>query len=107
MRFVPLPTMSDKSDKTQAQKEKEAERRLADAHAELVKAQEAAAEANEGLVAAKMSNVPRVKVKVLPGNVVSDTENGKLCEEGDELNLDGPDAIALMQLGHVVIQGEA
>jgi len=95
------------SDKTQKSQEKDAEQRLAAAQAELVKAQEAAAEANEGLVAAKMSNVPRVRVKVLENNHVSDTDSGELKGPGEELELDGPDAIALMQLGHVVIQGEA
>lgn len=95
------------SDSKQSQEEKAAAKRLAEAQEALTQAQEAAAEANQGLVAVKTRDVPRVTVKVREGHTVSDVTTGEAKSEGDTLEMDGPDAIALMQLGYVTIQGEA
>lgn len=104
MGFLSFRPMSDSK---QSQEEKAAEKRLAEAQEALMEAQEAAAEANQGLVAVKTRDVPRVVVKVRENQTVSDVQSGTLKTEGETLEMEGPDAIALMQLGYVTIQGEA
>lgn len=94
------------SDKKETQERKAAEEKLAEAEAKLAEAQQEAAEAQQGLVAMVTRDVPRVKVEVKEGCVVSDVTTQKLVEGGGELELDGPTAIALMQAGQVVIKGE-
>lgn len=97
--------------------EKEAAERLREATAVAAAANEAAAEAGQGLAAAKMTRVPEMTVEVLPGQHVSHGDVSYYGEgyshapEGhtgnDTLTLDGPTAISLMQLGHVQIKGAA
>lgn len=94
------------SDKTEAQERKAAEKRLEEANAKLEEAKQEAAEANQGLVAMVTRDVPRVRVEVKEGCVVSDVTTQELKAEGEELELDGPTAIALMQAGQVIIKGE-
>lgn len=94
------------SDKTEAQERKAAEKRLAEAQAQLEQAQQEAAEANQGLVAMVTRDVPRVRVEVKEGCFVSDVDTQTLKGGGEELELDGPTAIALMQAGQVMIKGE-
>ena len=94
------------SDKTEVQERKAAEKRMQEAQEKLEAAQQEAAEANQGLVAMVTRDVPRVRVEVKEGCVVSDVTTQKLVEGGGELELDGPTAIALMQAGQVQIKGE-
>ena len=94
------------ADKSEAQARKAAEERLADARANLEQAQQEASEANQGLVAMVTQDVPRVRVRVREGQSVSDVTDQTMKYEGDTLELDGPSAIALMQLGTVTIEGE-
>lgn len=92
-----------------------AEKRLADARAELEAAQQRAAEAGAGLAAATTRNIPEMEVEVLPGNLVSHEDKAyygegyALAPEGhegnDRLTLDGPTALSLMQQGHVTLVG--
>lgn len=99
-----------------ARSDKEAaEARLADARERLEQAQLDAAEAGAGLAATVMQNIPEMDVEVLPGNSVSHGdrvfygEGYPLAPDdhkgNDSLSLDGPTALALMQLGHVRIKG--
>lgn len=78
---------------------------LARANEELAKAQERAAEAGQQVSAAVTRGVPQMKVKVLKNNVVS--YEGKTYEEGKEFKMEGPTAIAFVQMGHVEITGTA
>lgn len=94
------------SEKSEAQERKAAEKRVEETREALEKAQQEAAEANQGLVALVTRDVPRVLVEVKDGNTVSDVLSGELKQGGETLELDGPTAISLMQLGHVVIKGE-
>lgn len=94
---------------------KSAEERLAEARATLEQAQQDAAEAASGVMAAKMRAVPPITIEVMPGTAVG--EGGKmyygegyaLAPDGhkgnDRLTLDGPTALALMQTGHVTFVG--
>jgi hypothetical protein len=58
-----------------------------------------AQEDGAGLAATVTQGVPPIKVKVLPGQQVG--HDGVMYEEGGEVELDGPSAIALIQLGYV------
>jgi hypothetical protein len=95
----------------------EAKKRLADAQAALEEARQEAADAGAGLAAVTTRGIPEMIVEVAPGNTVShdgETYYGEgypFAPEGhkgnDELSLDGPTAIALMQGGHVRVKGAA
>lgn len=70
----------------------------------------AAQGAEHGIVAAVTQAVPNIVCTVKPGNVVGhggvsygyDAHDGSMLPDGDTVELDGPSAIALIQLGHVV-----
>lgn len=76
---------------------------LASARAQLVEAQERAAEAASGLTAVVTRNLPPIPCVVLDDNTM--THDGKHYGAGDPILLDGPTAIAMVQQGHVKIQG--
>lgn len=76
-----------------------------DAEAAVAESLSAAADSGEGLAATVTQDVPSIRVKVKEGNVVG--HEGKMYGDhpdakGDTVELDGPSAIALIQLGHVV-----
>ena len=100
-----------------AASEKEAAAAYDEAQAALQEAADRAAEAGQGLAAARMRNVPDMRVRVLDGQTVSydgKTYYGKGyslapedLKENHTLTLPGPDALALTALGHVQIEGAA
>jgi hypothetical protein len=57
----------------------------------------------EGLQAQAGPAVPNIVCEVLPGNTV--VHGGKHHEPGDQFEVEGPTAIALVQAGHVSIVG--
>lgn len=91
-------------DTTAAEREK-AQDKLAAAQENLAKAQEEAAEAGATLAAVVTREVPDMIVEVLPGNEVK--HGDKLYTEGQKVSLEGPTAVALLQMGHVMIRGSA
>lgn len=82
---------------------KAAEKRLADAQERLAKAADDLSDAQVGLTPFVSRDVPDVIVEVLPDNVVS--REGKQYESGDTVHLAGPEALALVSLGHARIVG--
>lgn len=103
--------------KSQKADTREAAKAVEDAQAELLAAQERAAEAGQGLAAARMQNVPEMEVEVVEGSLISHNDKAYYGEGyplapddhkgNDTLKLDGPTALALMQSGHVRIKGAA
>lgn len=91
------------TNKNQASERQAAEKQAQEAQERLADAQQQAAEAQQGLQATVTQNLPPIKVRVLPGNGI--TEKGVGYSEGEVVELDGPTAIAMVQAGHAEIAG--
>lgn len=76
---------------------------LQQAQARLAEAQQQAADAASGLAAVVTRGIPPITVEVLPGNTVG--HDDVAYEEGQQIEMSGPTAIALVQSGHVKIVG--
>lgn len=100
---------------SESKERQEAQRRAKEAQERLEKAREEAAEANSGLSAMVTKGVPMMRVVVNPGCHVSHEDKPYYGEGypfapkghsgGDEVDLDGPTALALMQQGQVSVKG--
>ena len=80
-------------------------RKVEETQEQMAQAQQEAAEAGTGLAATVTRDVPRMRVRVLADQEVKADDT--LYTEGDTLELDGPTAIALLQMGHVEVEGTA